>query len=244
MNALLRLINLGRSARDASKIKVRQPLAELKIQPANDLERIAIERFAGLITDELNLKKVSVHDPAQGSLVSYEVKPNPKVLGPKLGQKLGEVTKALGVMNHMELGQKFQTGQSVKVVTSDGDVTLDPADVWVMTKAQEGFSGLADRGTILALDIRVSEELKLEGLAREVIRQVQDCRKKANLEMEDRIELYLASSDAGLSASLAKHRDYIGTETLTTQWSEKPLGSGEDVKIEKALLRVELRKMG
>ena len=88
MDALLRLVSLGSAARNSVKIKVRQPLAELKVQPGNEADRRAVERFADQICEELNVKRVTLHDPASGPLLLAELKPNPKNLGPKLGAQL------------------------------------------------------------------------------------------------------------------------------------------------------------
>ena len=95
MESLLRLVSLGSAARNAVKIKVRQPLAELKVQPANDSDRRAVERFADQIQEELNVKKVTIHDPATGPLLTQEVKANMKTLGPKFGPRLKDVQTAI-----------------------------------------------------------------------------------------------------------------------------------------------------
>ena len=94
MDALLRLVSLGGSARNAVKIKVRQPLAEIKIQPASDIERKAVERFADQIREELNIKKVTLQD-GKTPLLTFDVKLNPKSAGPKFGPKLAAVSAAL-----------------------------------------------------------------------------------------------------------------------------------------------------
>ena len=88
-------------------------------------------------------------------------------------------------------------------------MTLEPADVWVTTKAPEGWAGVADRGTQVLVDARITEELEREGMARDVVRQVQELRKEAGLEMEDRIVLYLGTESAALRQAIEAHRDYI-----------------------------------
>ncbi len=94
MDALLRLVSLGSAARNSVKIKVRQPLAEIKVQPSNEAERRSIERFGDQVAEELNIKKVSIHANGQ-PLLRTEVKPNLKTLGPKFGNQLQEVKKAI-----------------------------------------------------------------------------------------------------------------------------------------------------
>lgn len=244
MDALLRLVSLGSALRNQVKIKVRQPLAELRIQPGNDVERRAVERFADQIKDELNIKRVTLHE-GRGSLLSFDVKPNPKNLGPKLGPRLKDVTALLAKMDPAEVARRVQAGQTVEVSIDGASFTLEPADLWVLPRVEQGAAGLADRDTQLLLDTRITPELAREGMAREVVRHVQSARKEAGLEMDDRIVLHLATSDPELTAAIAAHRDSIANETLVRQWSEQPLGTdayGTQVKIDGRALTIELRK--
>ncbi len=245
MNALLRVVSLGSAARNAVKMKVRQPLAELKVQPAGDADRRAVERFADQIIEELNVKKVTLHDPASGPLLRLDVKPNPKALGPKFGPRLKDVTAAIAAANPADLAAKVQAGQPFDLPTPDGPVTLDPADLWVTTKAPDGWAGIADHGTQVLIDARLTDDLKREGMARDVIRQVQELRKTAGLQMEDRIELYLGTESDALRLAVDAHRDYLAAETLTVGWANALLGSDAhraDVKIDGQGLTIMLRK--
>jgi isoleucyl-tRNA synthetase len=245
MDALLRVVSLGSQARNSVKTKVRQPLAEIKIQPNCDAEKKAVERFADQIRDELNIKKVTLHDPKTGPLLSFEVKLNPKVAGPKFGPRLGVVQAALA--NRTDLAQKLPVGKPFELQLSDGPATIELADVWITSKTEKGWGGIADHGTQILLDGRITPALELEGLAREVVRHVQNARKDAGLEMDDRIALYVHTDDAKLSEAIEKHRDYIAAETLVVQCGTGPLGEGAyrtEVKIEKATLTIELKKHG
>jgi isoleucyl-tRNA synthetase len=125
-------------------------------------------------------------------------------------------------------------------------VTIDAADFSVGYQADDSWVGIADRGTQVALDTRITDELAGEGMARDVVRHVQDARKNARLQMEDRIELHLHTESAKLSGAIAKHRDYIKAETLVVRWSETPL-QGDDVyqtqvSLDGQLLQISLRK--
>src|SRR5262249_47624136 len=118
-------------------------------------------------------------------------------------------------------------------------------DVLVSQKAPEGWAGVADHDTQVLIDARITPELRREGMARDVIRQVQQLRKDANLEMEDRIVLYLHTESAELRQAIEAHRDYIAGETLTVQWSAAPLGAGAATangKVEGQALTIQLRK--
>ncbi|HEV3145729.1 MAG TPA: isoleucine--tRNA ligase [Gemmataceae bacterium] len=237
MEALLQLVTLGSSARNSVKIKVRQPLAEMKVQPGSEADQQAVARFADQIQDELNIRKVTLHDPNDGPLLRVEIRPNRKTLGQKFGPRINEICTAIEALTevHLELN------------CPNGPVTLEPADLIVSFKAvQPGWVGVADGSTQVAIDTRITEELAQAGMAREVVRFVQDLRKQANLEMNDRIMLYLGTDSPKLQQAIAANRDYIGEETLTVQWSEQPLGSEAakiDVEIDGQPLTIKLRKL-
>ncbi|HYV35549.1 MAG TPA: isoleucine--tRNA ligase [Gemmataceae bacterium] len=249
MDALLYVVSLGFSLRNMGKAKVRQPLVELRIQPATDsfgraIER-AVKRFPDQIKEELNVKKVSLHDAAASSLLEIDVKPNLKTLGPKLGNRLKDATTALAKLSVATLAKTVGAGQPLELSLDGEIVKFDPVDLVVQTKASAGWVGLADRGTQLALDTRITEELALEGLAREGIRHVQQARKDGGLQMEDRILLHLQTDAADLQKAIETHRDYIASETLVARWSAEPLGDEAyktNVKVEGKALTIHLSK--
>jgi isoleucyl-tRNA synthetase len=247
MDRLLDLVSLGLAARNSVKIKVRQPLAELKVQAGADSEeRAAVERFGDQLREELNVKAVSLHDPEWGPLLTPEVKPNLKTLGPKFGARLKDVIAAIANADPFDLAAKVREGSSIELPCGGETILLDPTDLLVSVKADEGWAGMVDHDTQIALDTRITEELADEGTARDVVRHVQDQRKEAGLEMEDRIVLYLGAESEKLRRAIAKHRDYIAAETLTVEWSSQPL-TGADVhratvKVDGQPLTVELKK--
>jgi isoleucyl-tRNA synthetase len=244
INTLLSLVSLGFAARNQAKIKVRQPLAEMRVAGGPYVER-AVDLFADQIRDELNLKRVTWHDPAAGPLLTQEVKANLKTLGPKFGPRLKDVQAAISGAPAATLAAETQAGRPIELMTAGGPVTLEPGDLVVTQKAPEGWAGVADRGTQVLIDARVTPELALEGMAREVVRNVQELRKKANLEMEDRIALYLRAESDALRRAVQAHRGYIGAETLTVRWFEQPPDGDahrETVKVEGQPLAIALRK--
>jgi isoleucyl-tRNA synthetase len=246
MDNLLRLVSLGSALRNAVKIKVRQPLAELKVQPGEDADRRAVERFADQIEEELNLKRVTLHDAAHGPLLLFDIKLNMRSAGPKLGSQLKAVQQALAALDPAAVAVKVQAGQAIELLLRDGPVTLEPADVVAQNKAPGGWVGLADRGTQLALDTRLTEALTLEGMAREVVRHVQQARKDAGLQVEDRIVLYLYTASEQLRKAIDTHWNYIAAETLTTRRANSPPGSGAyhtEVKVDGQTLIIELAKV-
>jgi isoleucyl-tRNA synthetase len=246
MESVLRLVSLGGSARDNAKMRRRQPLAEMVVRPATDSERRAVERFADQIRDELNLKQVTLHDPAAGPLLSADIKPNPKPLGTKFGSRMKQVQAAIAATPPAELAAKAGAGQPFDLPGEGGPFTLEPGDFFVSVKAPEGRAGIADRGTEVSLDVRLTTELKQEGLARDVVRMVQDQRKEAGLDMEDHIVLYLATESGPLRQAIDTHRTYIASETLVDVWANaSPNGQAHraDVKVEGQGLTIELMKV-
>ncbi len=238
MEALLDLVTLGSAARNAAKIKVRQPLAEIKVQSADEASRNALRRFGDQLCDELNIRKATLHE--DGPLLTIEAKPNRKSLGPKAGARLQEICTAI---------EKLDTSGGLKFpmeLSRPGEpFTLEVADVTVTYKAAEGWAGAAEKGTQVAVDTRLTPDLKRAGMAREVVRFVQDLRKNAGLQMEDRIALCLKSAAPELQQAIEAHRDYIASETLTTKWVDSFDASSAnlEVKIEGAALTIGLKKV-
>jgi isoleucyl-tRNA synthetase len=245
MEALLRVKAVGSAARNAVKMKVRQPLAEMKVQPGDEREGRAVRRFGHLLCDELNIKKVTLHE-GNGSLLRLEVRPNPKTLGSRgLGPRLKDVQQALAAADQAALAAKLQAGETVELACAGGPIALALADVFISTSAPEPWAGVADKATQVVVDTRVTEELKREGQAREISRHVNEARKQAGLNIEDRIVLYLGTDSAELRQTIEAHSAYIGGETLVKEWSSQPLGGNAyktTVKVDGQPLTIELRK--
>jgi isoleucyl-tRNA synthetase len=244
VDALLRLVTLGSAARNSVKIKVRQPLAELRVAGA-DAERRAVERFPDQLADELNVKQVAWHDNATGPLLTAEVKANLKTLGPKAGPRLQAVKAALESTSATVLIAGTRGGKMLDVTAGGEPVAIEAADFAIGYKASPGWAGVAEGEVQVALDTRVTDALAREGMAREVVRHVQDTRKKADLEMEDRIELHLDTSSDKLKHAINAHKEYIAGETLVTKWATAPL-NGEahraEVNVDGQPLKIVLRK--
>jgi hypothetical protein len=113
---------------------------------------------------------VSLHDPAQGPLLRYEISPNLKTLGPKFGEQVKQIRPALAALDSNSLAAKVQAGDRIELGCAGTMVVLDANDILLKAKAPDGWTGLIDRGTQLLLDVRINEELAQEGMAREVVR--------------------------------------------------------------------------
>jgi isoleucyl-tRNA synthetase len=239
MESLLRLVSLGGSARNAGKVsKVRQPLAEAKIQPSTEADGRAAERFADEFLEELNIKKLTIQSDANGPLLKPEIKLNMKTAGPKFGAKLKSVQVALAAADPVKLIDQMRSAP-----VDLADAVVEMADLVVSYTAPDGWAGVADRSTQVAIDTRITPELAREGMARDIVRLVQDLRKNSGLEMEDRIILYLGADDENLKQAIVDHRTYIAAETLTKQWADAPFDlHSTSTKIDGQSLTIALKR--
>src|SRR5205085_2187429 len=144
-------------------------------------------------------------------------------LGPKAGPRLQAVKAAVESMPATELLAGTRGGKTLEVTAGGAPLPLEAADFTVGYRAAVGWAGVADSEVQVALDTRVTEALAAEGMAREVVRHVQDTRKKADLQMEDRIELHLDTASDRLRQAIDAHKDYIAGETLATKWATAPV---------------------
>jgi isoleucyl-tRNA synthetase len=225
MALVMRLVSLGHSARQKANRKVRQPLAEVAFSVGNPAERKAVETYADLFMDELNVKQVRLLDAATEA-VSHSVKPLPKQLGQKYGNKFPAIQKAILALNAEEAAHPLLEGKPLHVEANGDAFDVLPEEVEVKALAKAGFAVAEDGAYVAALVTDLTPELVQEGLAREFVRRVQDLRKSADLDVADRIDLFVDASP-GLRSALEAHRDYITTETLasTLEFTNPPEGS-------------------
>jgi isoleucyl-tRNA synthetase len=217
MAVLMKLVSLGHSARQKANRKVRQPLAEAAFSVGNASEQRALKAYAEIVAEELNVKRVRLLD-ASTEAVSHTVKPLPKQLGQKYGNKFPAIQKAVLAMNPEEVARTLLSGSAVKVSVDGESYDILPEEMEVKAQAKEGFAVAEEGAYVAALVTELTPELVREGLAREFVRRVQDLRKAANLEVADRIELFVEAS-AGLRSAIEAHQGYVTAETLTTRLS-------------------------
>jgi isoleucyl-tRNA synthetase len=202
-------VELGRAARAHAKLKVRQPLREAVVVAA-DRERTAIERLDTLLKDELNVKSVRYVSEAD-ELGSFELKPNYRVLGPRFGKQMPQVAAAIAALDPARL----RAGGRVGLNFNGQEHEIGPEDVTLVLQPLEGYQVERSGTHAVALNLELDDELRREGLAREVVHAVQAARKNAGFEVEDRIALTLAGDEELLAAARA-HEDYVAGETLAT----------------------------
>ena len=178
MATVMKLVSLGHSARQKANRKVRQPLAEGAFSVGNATERKAVEAFAELISDELNVKKIRLLDSATEA-VSHTVKPLPKQLGQKYGNKFPAIQKAILAMDAEAAAHVLVNGDPLKVEVGGEAFEILPGDVEVRAQARSGFAVAEEGAYVAALVTELTPELIREGQAREFVRRVQDLRKTA-----------------------------------------------------------------
>jgi isoleucyl-tRNA synthetase len=204
-------VRLGLGARGKAKIKVRQPLREAVVVAAGR-ERAAIERLEQVVREELNVARVRFVG-AEGELGSYEVKANYRTLGPLFGPQMPLAAAAIAALDPAHVAEMVRSGGQIGIDVGGREHTLSPDDVLLSMRAPEGYSVERDGAHAVALDLTIDAELLEEGRAREIVHLVQNARRAAGLQVEDRIELALGGSQELLEAARA-HRDHIAGETL------------------------------
>ncbi len=214
MELVIKLSSLGHAARQKANRKVRQPLREAAFSVGNISERKAVETFAALIEDELNVKTVRILN-ASTEAVSHTIKPLPKQLGQKYGNKFPAIQHAVLGMNSEVLAHELLAGKPVPVQVDGETYSLLPEEVEVKAQAKPGFAVAEEGAYVVALVTELTPELVREGQAREFVRRVQDLRKSSDLAVSDRINLYVEAA-AGLRLGIEEYRDYIAAETLAT----------------------------
>ena len=208
------IASLALSLRKKEQIKVRQPLQKIMIPVRNQEEREAIQAVEELILSEINVKELELLDDASDILVK-EVKPNFKTLGPRFGKNMRFVAAAIQGLNENQL-KTLEAQEEIELVIEGEKVMLSSADVDIQSKDIEGWLVANSNGITVALDIQLNEELKEEGIARELINRIQNLRKDAGFEVTDKIILYLTPHNS-LNAALNNNLEYIKAETLTLE---------------------------
>jgi len=216
MASVMKMVSLGHSARQKANRKVRQPLAEIAFSVGNVDERRAIQAYADLIADELNVKQVRLMD-ASTDAVTYTVKPLPRQLGKKYGNKFPAIRSAILSMNSEAAANTLLGGHSLHVEAAGESFTILSEEVEVLADAKAGFAVATEGSYLAALVTDLTPELIREGLAREFVRRVQDLRKTTELDVADRIKVNVAAT-AGLKEAIEAYRDYVTAETLAVEF--------------------------
>jgi len=232
MRAIKRLNSLALSAREAQKIKVRQPLAKMRVGPRDNIEKRAAERFRAMLLEDLNVKEVEVLDPGTASPLEYGLKPNFKTLGSRLGKRMKAVAAAIAA-DAERLIAKWREGAAELSVEADSEtILLSRDDLKLESTSPEGQTVAEDRESWIGFDTTITEELRIEGLMRDVLRRLQVLRKDSGLEIEDRINLRWNTSSEDLRQVFTTWDEYMASELLCLSFEEDTsLELGSTVKV-------------
>ncbi|UCC62629.1 MAG: isoleucine--tRNA ligase [Anaerolineae bacterium] len=231
MGLAIRVSSLGRSARSTSGVKLRQPLARAVVV-AGRAERERLERLSDLVVDELNVKVLDFAEKA-ADLVEYEIGLLPSVLGKKYGPLFPRLRMAVADLDAEGLAMAFRGGLSVDVDVDGQTITLLPEEVEVRFRPRAGYAVSEERGLVVGVDVAITPDLEAEGLARDLVRRIQNARKEAGFDIADRIAT-IYQTGPKLAAVFAKYADYIAAETLSLSLVEgEPPGEAhvEDLKL-------------
>ncbi|MBN1491367.1 MAG: isoleucine--tRNA ligase [Phycisphaerae bacterium] len=216
MATVREIASLGRAARTDAKLKVRQPLARVEVVLADPSHQSWLESHVPLIAEELNVKQVEFVAEAD-QYVSYTVKANFKSIGPKFGKLAPPIQKALAGADGAALRRSLDETGTATLDVAGQRFELTPDDVQITLNAKSGWAATQGRAAVVVLSTEITPELRLEGVAREFVHEVQACRSEENLRYEARIAIHVhVDAEAGgpLLAALDTFRDYILGETL------------------------------
>jgi isoleucyl-tRNA synthetase len=215
MAVLMRVVELGRSARAASGHKIRQPLPEVLVRVRSEEEQRGLARLEDQLAEELNVKAVRYLD-VTADFVDYTVKPNLPLVGRRFGKRVPALRAALAAVAGREVARRVRAGEPIELDLEGERVSLEGDAVLLDARSPDGYVAVEDRGYLAALNTALTPELLREGAMRDVIRLVQDARKQAGLDVADRIVLGLAAEGEEALAAVREHGPAIAAETLAT----------------------------
>jgi isoleucyl-tRNA synthetase len=221
------IVALGRAARDAAALRVRQPLARMYVTLPRLVPREDVLRLRDVILEELNVKELEFAG-SEDAFVSYTVKPNLPVLGPRFGRRLPQIRAALDALDAAAVVAAVEQGKHVPVVLDGEEVLLSPEDLLTSARRREGYAAMAADGFVVALDTHLTPELVREGMAREVARRINEWRKAAGFNIEDRIVVHYQATGE-LDLALREYAEYVKEQTLALELAPGLTGDAEYV---------------
>jgi isoleucyl-tRNA synthetase len=231
--------SLVHSLRKKETIKVRQPLSRILIPVLNENTKHQIEAVADLIKSEVNVKDIQYIDDTSGVLVK-KIKPNFKRLGQVYGPRLKEVAAVIQSMNQEQIAQ-LERGNSYPVTLGAEQVVITLEDVEIMSEDIPGWLVASEGKLTVALDIKLTEELKQEGIARDLVNRIQNLRKDSGMDVQDKIRIFLQNNNTEVNRAVAAYGGYIQEETQATQVELKEtVTEGTTLEIDEFTLQAKL----
>jgi len=219
MDLARQMVALGHSARNSRNIKLRQPLARALIHRESGVDELDEELMA-LVQDELNVKQVDFVEE-ESELVTYRLLPDNKVLGPRFGRRFPAVRAELAALEPLAAVKRLRAGLPLRLEIEGDAVELAPEEVLVREEPREGLAVASERGVAVAVDTVLTPDLKAEGLAREVVRRVQNLRKEADFDLDDRV-VTTYQAEGELAEAIESWHSFIAEETLSVELRAGP----------------------
>ena len=231
MEMLRQIASQGLSARMGAKLKVRQPLSGVTVVLASDQDQAWLETHAELLKTELNVRDVTFTLDAE-QYVTYQVVPNFKLLGPKVGKLMPKVKQAFADADGSAMLAALTENGKASIEVEGQSIELTGEEVEVRLKAKEGWAAAQGAGVVVVLATELTPELIRAGMARDFVRLVQDQRKANDFERTDRIHLVICTDSEELKQAIEENREYIMGETLAETLEIKPLAEASDDYVE------------
>ncbi len=236
------------SLRQREKIKVRQPLQRIMIPIHNDAERKEIEAVQDLIKSEVNVKEIQLLDDASGILVK-KIKPNFKALGPRFGKEMKIIAASISQLTQEDIAV-FENDKAFTIDIADKQIELQIDDVEITTKDIDGWLVANQEDTTVALDVTISDELRDEGIARELVNRIQNYRKNSGFEVTDRIAIQFTklkelqnTNSISVENAVKENEDYIKTETLANNIIfVENLENGTEIEFDEIQIKMQISK--
>ncbi len=211
MANVLDVVRAGHKLRKIQKLRVRQPVAELRIGSASDEVRASITALADVVADELNVKQVSTY-PSLDGLLQFSVKPDMTQIGPRAGKDAGTIAKTIAKWSRATI-DRLRNGHSMRVPLENGEFEITLDELKVSTSTVDGWAVEKTSEIQVALDTRISEHLIREGIARDFVRQVQQLRKEEGLAFRDQIRIQFSHDNRRIARAVRAWRTFIEEET-------------------------------
>ncbi|MBT4779040.1 MAG: isoleucine--tRNA ligase [Polaribacter sp.] len=229
------------SLRAKEKIKVRQPLQKIMIPVDNDQQKEEILAVSDLIKHEVNIKEVQILEDASDILIK-QIKPNFKALGPKFGKEMRSIAAEVQRFTKEDIS-KIEKSGNISLEINGKEITLEREDVEISSKDIEGWLVANEGGLTVALDVTITEELRKEGIARELVNRIQNARKDTGLEVTDKIRLTVLNFE-NLQHAIQENKAYIMSETLTQELVfVDALDAGTEIAFDTIISKILIEKM-
>jgi isoleucyl-tRNA synthetase len=241
MESAQTISSLVLSLRAKEKIKVRQPLQKIMIPVDSNQQKEEILAVSNLIKHEVNIKEIQILDDASDILIK-QIKPNFKALGPKFGKDMRFIASEVGKFTQEDINKIEKTG-NISFEINGKNIILGAEDVEISSKDIEGWLVANEGGLTVALDVTLTDDLRKEGVARELINRVQNTRKDSGLEVTDKIKLTVLKFN-NLQQAITDNKEYIMSETLTSEMVfVDELNDGTDIEFDAIKSKILIEKI-